>query len=99
MISISIDVTLLDKARFKKVTRKNGKEAVFCDLILFETPDSAYGDFMVKQSVTKEERETGVQLPILGNGKMLGLDRKVAEITAQTPPAGSPGHYEDEIPF
>jgi hypothetical protein len=34
------------------------------DLVLFETPDSDYGDYMVKQRGDKGER-----MPILGNGK------------------------------
>lgn len=71
MICISIDVTLLDKARFKSITRKNGKAAVFCDLVLFET-DNDYGDYIVKQGVSKDERANKVQMPILGNGKIIG---------------------------
>lgn len=81
MITLSIDVTLLDKARFKEVTRRSGVKAQFCDLILIESPGSEYGDYMVKQSVTKQERANGVSLPILGNGK--NFDR-------QQRPAGDP---------
>lgn len=95
MISISIDVTLLDRKRFKTITRKNGKEAVFADLIAFETPDSEYGDFMVKQSVTKDERDSGFQLPILGNGKYI-------EKKSSTAPKAAPASNDseaDEIPF
>lgn len=72
MITISIDVTLLDKARFKRVTRKTGVDAVYCDLVLIETPNGKYGDYMVKQSVTKEERAERKEMPILGNGKNWG---------------------------
>lgn len=72
MITISIDVTLLDRKRFKEVTRQSGAIAKFCDLILIETPNGAHGDYMVKQDCTKEEREAKVQLPILGNGKIRG---------------------------
>lgn len=89
MITLSIDVTQLDKTRFKRMTRKNGKEAVFCDLILIDTPDGQFGDFMVKQSMSKEDREAGVQLPILGNAK------NVVKKAAQK-------NYDDdgdEIPF
>lgn len=69
MIKISIDLRLIDQSRCKKVTRKNGNAASFCELVLVPTPDAEYGDFMVKQDVTKEEREGGVKMPILGNGK------------------------------
>lgn len=71
MISLSIDLKLIDKSKVKRVTRKNGNEAAFCDLILIETPGSEWGDYMVKQSQTKEAREAGEQTPILGNAKML----------------------------
>lgn len=71
MISVSIDVTLLSKSRFKEVTRKNGKVAKFANLVLIETPGGQYGDYMVKEQTTPEERHTKLDLPILGNGKNL----------------------------
>jgi hypothetical protein len=71
MIILSIDVTKLEKERFKHITRKNGDKAIFCDLVLIETPQSDYGDFIVKQSVTKEERAAKVEMPILGNAKSI----------------------------
>lgn len=71
MITFSIDVTLLDKAKFKEVTRKSGVKALFCDIVMIETPNSDYGDYMVKQGISKEEREKGVQMPILGNAKIM----------------------------
>jgi hypothetical protein len=71
MITLSIDVTLLDKKRFKEITRRNGNKAVFCDLVLIEA-NSQFGDYMVKQSCTKEERQARLQMPIVGNGKNVG---------------------------
>ncbi len=70
MISLSIDVLQLDKARFKQVTKRDGSKATYCDLIMIETPNGQYGDYMVKQSISKEERSAGKQMPILGNGKI-----------------------------
>jgi len=75
MISISLDVLSLDKSRFKPFTKKNGQKAIYADLILIETPNGKYGDFMVKQSATKEEREQRKEMPILGNGKYIGSTR------------------------
>lgn len=92
MIAISIDVTLLDKARFKRVTRKSGSEAVFAELILIETPNGQYGDYMVKQSVTKEEREAKKEMPILGNGK--NLNRSTRQQTPSEPPTD-----DQPVPF
>ncbi len=83
MISISIDVTLIDKARIKVVTRQNGAVAKFVDLILIDTPEGKYGDYMVKQQVTKEEREARIEMPILGNGKIIGGSKPEAK---QRPP-------------
>ena len=44
MITLSIDVTQIDKSRLKEITRKNGQKAKFLELILIETPDGQYGD-------------------------------------------------------
>tara|TARA_R110000868_G_scaffold357782_1_gene619307 strand:+ start:307 stop:603 length:297 start_codon:yes stop_codon:yes gene_type:complete len=95
-IGISIDVTLLDKKRFKELTRKNGQRAVFADLILVHTPDGQYGDYMVKQSVTKEEREARIEMPILGNGKTIGTQSAKPKPQAQQP---TPEAANDDVPF
>jgi len=58
-ISINVNVDKVDKARFFE-----GKKGRYMDLVLFETPDSEYGDYMVKQ-----RGEKGEKMPILGNGK------------------------------
>ena len=102
MISLSIDVTLLDKTRFKRVTRRNGKDAVFCDLVLIDTPNSEYGDYICKQSVTKEERAAKKEMPILGNGKILEKNSsprpnpKPSPAASEAPQEDGPG---DSVPF
>jgi len=58
-ISININIDKVDKKRFFE-----GKKGRYLDLVLFETPESEYGDYMVKQRGDK-----GEQMPILGNGK------------------------------
>jgi hypothetical protein len=58
-ISININIDKIDKKRFF-----DGKKGRYLDLVLFETPESEYGDYMVKQRGEKGER-----MPILGNGK------------------------------
>jgi len=97
MVTISIDVTLLEKARFKTITRKNGQKAVFADLILIDTPEGKYGDYIVKQQVTKEERAQKLEMPILGNGKKIftgAAPRQAAPpATSSEPPQG------DDVPF
>jgi hypothetical protein len=103
MITLSIDVTKLDKTRFKHVTRRNGEPAIFCELVLFETPNGEFGDYMVKQGLTKAERDEGIQLPILGNGKDVVSVQRVRDAVKAPAPANrqaSPATSEDEdIPF
>lgn len=68
-ISIKLDVKKLDKARF--FAAQSG--ALYVDLTMFLDPDNegTYGDHgFITQSTSKEEREQGVQMPILGNGKI-----------------------------
>jgi hypothetical protein len=98
MITISIDVTLLEKSRFKEVARKNGKTARFCELILVPTPNSGYGDYIVKQSVSKAERDAGVDLPILGNGKILERGGAARRAAASSEPA-EPDIPNTDVPF
>jgi hypothetical protein len=100
-IVIDIDVTLLDKARFKRITRKSGQPAVFANLVLFDKPDAHGNDGFVKQSQTKEERDRGdSQLPILGNWKHLGEKRNAPALApAPKPAAPAPEMAEDDIPF
>lgn len=79
-ISINVNVDKVDKARFFE-----GKKGRYMDLVLFETPDSDYGDYMVKQRGDKGER-----MPILGNGKYFepkGV-KKETKTDEQPKPAG-----------
>lgn len=66
MITVSIDVDKLNKDKFFK-----GKKGTYLDLVLIETPEGKYGDYVVKQNQSKEDRESGEQMPILGNAKIL----------------------------
>ena len=66
-IFAKIDCVKIDKARL--FAGKNG--AKYLDVILVPTRDNAYGnEYMIVQSVSKEEREAGVKGPILGNAKL-----------------------------
>jgi hypothetical protein len=101
MITLSIDVTQIDKTRLKEITRKNGQKAKFLELILIETPDGQYGDYMVKQGITKEEREARVEMPILGNGKNVGGGNRQQSRPVQRQPKMDEVFNDDssEIPF
>lgn len=92
MLTLSIDAKLLDKTKFKHIVRKNGQKAVFIDLVLIESPNSEYGDYMVKQSLTKEERAAGKQMPILGNAKIFKSRKQDAKQQQEAP-------GDDQPPF
>ena len=66
MISISINVSKIDKDRLFQ-----GKQGQYLDAVLIETPNSEYGDYMVVESVSKEERLAGTKGTIIGNGKII----------------------------
>ena len=72
MIILSINVSLINKKRLYQ-----GKKGLYLDAVLIETPNSEFGDYMVVESTTKEEREAGTRGAILGNGKI--LDKRTSE--------------------
>ena len=79
MISIKIDVTKIEKARLYE-----GKKGTYLNMILIETPNSQYSDYMVKQQVSKEEREQGIEI-ILGDGKTFVKNQPPTEPTSRDP--------------
>jgi hypothetical protein len=98
MITARIDVTKIDKSRLFK-----GEKGTYLDIVLIDTPAAKYGnDFIVKQSISKEEREAGKDAPILGNGKTLkpaeppqGIYEKTGKI--DKPVINEP--KDDSMPF
>lgn len=97
-ITAKIDVTKIEKARLFK-----GAKGTYLDVVLIETPESQYGDYMIVQSVTKEEREQGIKGPILGNAKIIGQKPVQQAKPAQTPvSAGGTQQVElddESVPF
>ena len=95
LIAIKIDVTKIDKARLFE-----GKKGSYLDATVFlNDEEGQYGDNgMITQSVSKEERESGVKGNILGNVKILGEfgDNNSAPAPA---PAPSGSASMDDIPF
>lgn len=100
-ISISIDVSKIDKTKFFQ-----GKKGMYMDLTTFIDPENPgqYGDHgFISQSTTKEERESGVQNPILGNCKVFFTEGGSAAAPAQNQAAPMPvaadEGFDDDIPF
>lgn len=88
MITVSIDVTKIDKQKLYV-----GKKGTYLNAVLIETPNSEYGDYMVKENISKEDRERGIEGAILGNGKIV----KKSESKQNQEPTPPPG--EDDLPF
>jgi len=67
-LSVKIDVSKIDKSRLFR-----GEKGTYLDLTTFIDTDNPgqYGDHgFISQSVSKEEKEGGLQTPILGNVKV-----------------------------
>ena len=66
-----IDVTKIDKEKLFI-----GKKGTYLDFVIIDTPNSEYGNAMIVESITKEEREAGKKGTILGNIKEFKKDTK-----------------------
>jgi len=89
MIKIMLDVSKIDKARLYE-----GKKGVYLNAVLIETPKSEYGDFMIVEDRSYEERQAGQKGTILGNGKIVtghGSDQR------EDPPEGN--YDKGDVPF
>lgn len=95
-LSVKIDVTKIDKKRLYE-----GKKGTYLDLTTFINTDETneYGDHgFISQSLDKEEREQGLQTPILGNVKVFYTDQ--APQAPQAPQqAPQQDNFDDDIPF
>lgn len=96
IITVKIDVTLIDKSRLFVGTKKKNRNDVFpkyLDLILIPTKPTQYGDWrdeqthIACQSTTKDERDAGQRGEIIGNAiERTGHDRRAP---AAPPPVES----------
>jgi len=100
-IVAKIDVTLIDKNRLFQSDKTNrlGKKRQYLDIVLIPTPDSEYDDYMVVQSMTKEERDKGLKGEILGNARF--PDRKSNSGSGSAPKERptAPPTDKDDVPF
>ena len=98
-ISVRIDVTKIDKARLFK-----GEKGTYLDLTTFvdlANKDQYDNNGFVTQSQTKEEREQGVQMPILGNVKVFYQDNNANQRQGQQQSyqAQAPADDFEDVPF
>jgi hypothetical protein len=90
-IAVKIDVSKIDKARLFK-----GAKGVYLDALLVPKRSDYGDDFMVVQSVKKEEREQGVKGPIIGNAKFLQRREQPRPVAKPAPAQDEP---ENSVPF
>jgi len=100
MIKIKLDVTKIDKSRLYK-----GAKGTYLDLVVYEneSPDIYGNDYSVKQDCTKEDRDAGVKMPYIGNGKRIGQKAAPQQQTTRNIPRAQPAAQVeddgDEIPW
>ena len=100
LVSIKIDLSKIDENRVFH-SQKTGARYLDITGVLTDTPDQYENNGFVKQNTTKEEREAGVKLPIIGNFKLL----KILDQPAQSAPAQpiqrevNPIDESSELPF
>ena len=87
MITFKIAVTKINKEKLFK-----GEKETYLNGVLIETPNSEYGDYMIVEEVSKEERAQGIKGTILGNAKI--IKPKVEQTSAQVAPQAI-----DDLPF
>ena len=92
MLTGKIDVTKIEKDRLFK-SEKTG--SIYLDIVLIETPESEYNDFVILQSLSKEERLAGQKGHILGNADMVSK-KSVDTVTDKAP---AKDEDKDDIPF
>jgi len=98
LITFQIDRKLIDRARMKTVKRRDESVAEFYEFSMHLKRDRSQNDYLVKQSVTKDERAARVEMPILGNGKAWDFSKPKAA-PATPPPADDAPPQSDDVPF
>lgn len=90
-LNLSIDVTKIVKDRLYK-----GEKGTYLNLTTFvdlDNKDKYDNNGFISQSVTKEEREGGIQTPILGNVRVMYKDASESHEPA------SVAELEEDVPF
>lgn len=103
LTNISINFNKIDQTRLSK--DKNGNLWLNLSGFVNEIPDNYGNNGFITQSQTKEEREGGQKLPILGNFKLpmanhtkvqTEINPKVNTVPTKAP---QPMDLDDDLPF
>jgi hypothetical protein len=71
IINVKINMDKLDDDRYF-----TGKKGEYCDLVMIPTPKSDFGTWLLVQKSTKEERDGGLTMPIVGNADYAGTQQR-----------------------
>jgi hypothetical protein len=100
-VNFQIDVTKLDKTRFYK-----GAKGTYTNLTVFiDSEPNQYGkNGLISEQMSKEERDDGLKLPIVGNATIFwttDADNFKQQLQDQPAPANQPqtDDFDDDIPF
>jgi len=71
IINVKLDMDKLDEDRYFP-----GKKGTYCDLVMIPTPNSNFGSWGLVQKSTKEERDSGLKMPFVGNADYAGTQQQ-----------------------
>jgi hypothetical protein len=91
IIKVQIDLAKISKEKI----RINGQYKNY-DIVLIETPNGQYGQWMVTENQSKEERDSGTKAKILGNGKNVNWGESGS---SGSKPAGNTNVSYDDLPI
>jgi len=89
MITGKINVLKINKEKLFK-----GEKGTYLDIVIIETPNSEYGDYMIKQS-----GKMGEDMPILGNAKNFKAAPGGSQIKPNSAVASAKLDKDDDLPF
>ncbi len=96
-IKINLNVKKIDKERLIK-----GEKGTYLDAIVFIDTEKQpeYGS-MIKHSLSKEERNNGVQVDTIGNAKVFWMDMQTENKTQveYKNKQDADEFFEDDVPF
>lgn len=101
MLTVKVDVALVDKARlFVGKTNAQGHTPKYLDLVLIPRKEPGkFGDtHLVKQSISKDEREKGLEMPIIGSATERG-GQPTQKAAPEPAPASGPDKLDEDVPF
>lgn len=100
ILTVKVDVRKLDKSRFfEGKADANGHKPLYADLVLMPRREvGKFGDtHIVKQSLSKEEREKKIEMPIIGNATERGNPPQ--QSAPKAAPKAAPQDDSPDVPF